>query len=274
MSADRLATQRALVIAARRCMTGLSAGLLHFLAELRDPHTHVILMLPTGFAGQVPDGVEAGRVERSATQRAWYGAGLQRLNMRPRIAQIVLCDDSFVALNPQLLLARSAAAAAELDIAALTLIGAPEPALQSYWLSFAPRPGQDAAAFLGWWQQGGEHSEAAMTQHLRAAGYALGGLLQLDRRERLIAVSRAHACGALHLPTVRQDGFELDPELASALDPTAFAWDKLMAEFGVVSRQLVAENPHRVNIAKLRRWITQTPGAASLFELPQGPAPQ
>jgi len=252
-----------------RCQRHVPQGLSRLLSALTQADAEVVLILADAgpaaqqFAGS---GIRIGYAAGRQTRQQLFRAGLKLLGRPEALSQLILCDDSFVALNPTQLLAQTAARAAQLDLAALTMLEAPEPCLQSYWLSFAGQRAVSSAAFSHWWYTDAGDSDVALTRHFLGAGYRVGSLLRLDRSERIVALCRAHACGALPVASPQGDTFLLDPAAAGQLDPTMFAWDRLLAEFGVVALRLVEENPSAVNIVKLRSWIAAAPGVAPLFE--------
>lgn len=257
----------AVVVAGMRCAGEIPPPLAGLLTAATHAGAEVVLVLGDRSPQSkppVPERVRVGYIERGRSRHAFFRAGLELLCQAATLSQLVLCDDSFVAVNPAQLLSQATAASAGLDLASLTVIEAPEPCLQSYWLSFAARA-LGSAAFNDWWRRESDDSDSSLTRRFLAAGCRAGGLLRLERREQIVALCRAHACGALHSKLESADEFLLDPAAARSLDPTMFAWDSLLASFGVVSLALLEENPHRVNIARLRRWIAETPGVAALF---------
>jgi hypothetical protein len=206
------------------------------------------------------------RAPASGGRFSAYQAGIAHLGDLRALTHLTLFDSSFIALNPAQLCAEALVPPAHLDVAALTMIGAPRPRLQSYWLCFGGPRVLASAAFRDWWAAGGTLDDAAMTAHFTQAGFALGAFLQQDRAERIVSLCRALACGALPLAVPDAGPVALDPDLALRIDPTIFGWDLLFGRWGVVTRELLEAAPCDVNIAALRKWLASTPEAGALVQ--------
>ncbi len=196
-----------------------------------------------------------------------YKIGIDALGIQSLPERLVLLNSSFLILDPQLLCARFFSATPRGDLMGITYCREIALHLQSYWVSFESRRVLQSQAFASWWtdmvpiserQQVVERYEVGMSTHFAQHGFQLASVFRRDRTQKFLALCRIIAInGSLPVPETGLVG--LDPEIGDQCNPTAYNWDALVQQFGIVKFELLKKNPMGINTYHLRRALESDP---------------
>jgi len=203
-----------------------------------------------------------------------YKVGIEALGDRTGLQRLILCNSSFVTLDPRLLCD--------------TFLGAPlEPGLrgistsaeggqwhaQSYWVAFEGGALINSPQFARWWNDMVPISdrnevirryEIGMSVQFAALGIPVKAALVLSLDDLLVAACRAVETRQWRFANLSRS-VTLDLEMARSLNPTHFLWDVLVAQFSIVKLELLAKNPFQLNLARLQARAQASPEVDALL---------
>ncbi len=186
-----------------------------------------------------------------------YRTGLQALGELRAYSRLVLCNSSFITVEPDKLLRGFFEREHAQDCFGLVYSREHRRHLSSFLLSFTPCC-FTAPLFAGWWErmvpindraQVIPRYELGLSSALRHAGFRLGRAYRPTLGEQWVALRRA-------LPTAKRT---LSP---LALNPMLFYWDFVLREFGVAKIELVRADPYGLLDQPTRERLRQICGAA------------
>jgi len=201
---------------------------------------------------------------------ASYRAGLQALGLLAgpsaavRWDRVLLLNSSIVIADPGRLLEAMRSRAGRADLTGLTFSLERQGHLQSYGLVFEGGRILGSESFQRWWQQMPvlsdraqviEQLELGLSLQFARTGFRLEALYRPGPEVQHRAVRRAIDAGHPALP--RERGRPVAPAQAETLNPTHFCWDDLFEHLGVLKLELLARNPHRLNLQPLRRRLME-----------------
>jgi len=240
--------------------------------------TRRVVFVSTGIA---PEGVASLQPYAQVIARENFGydfwsykLGIDALGDRSSLRRLVLCNSSFVTLDPKQLCGEFLTAVEGPAIRGVTINAAPELHVQSYWVSFEHGSLINSAEFAQWWAGMVPISdrnevivryEIGMSTRFAALGIPLRAAFQPTLEELLIALCRGIASRRLKITGLTRN-VTFDLESARGLNPSHFLWDSIMKRFPIVKIDLLRNNPMQMDLAPLISQARATPALQALIE--------
>ena len=199
------------------------------------------------------DEVEANRLKKHAVviQREntgydfWsYKIGIDRLGDLSQFDRVVICNTSFVSLDPSFLVQSFTGPIDQVGLRGLTRCGEMGEHIQSYWLSFEGNRLLMSPEFMAWWKtmlplndrnENINKYEVCISDHFARHGYPLATLFKETANQLLIMLSRAISRGSVFFNLENKlQVIPLDLKYALDLNPTIFGWDFILDQIHII----------------------------------------
>ncbi len=207
------------------------------------------------------DEVEANRLKKHTVviQREntgydfWsYKIGIDRLGDLSQFDRVVICNTSFISLDPAFLVQSFSGPIDEVGLRGLTRCGEMGDHIQSYWLSFEGNRLLMSPEFTSWWatmlplndrNENINKYEVGITGHFARHGYPLTTLFKGTANQLLIMLSRAISRGSVFFNLENKlQVVPLDLKYALDLNPTIFGWDFILDQIKIIKIEQVKFN--------------------------------
>jgi lipopolysaccharide biosynthesis protein len=185
-----------------------------------------------------------------------YKLGIDKLGDLSRFDRIVICNTSFICLNPKFLVQNFTSEILEVGVRSISKSYENSEHLQSYWLSFEGNLLLTSPEFRSWWsqlvpldqrQKNIDLYEIGLSTYFLKLGYSLNALFKIESEHLLMIFCRAVVCGIFNISCINSNElFTIDSSIARNLNPTIYAWDYLLDATGVVKLEQL-----KFNYAKL-----------------------
>ena len=244
--------------------SGLLGASTRNLLDYLQRHNGRVVLVSTGLtrdeALTVPAGVEVIVRDNVGYDFYSYKIGMEAIVDPQNYDYIFIMNNSFVCFEPQKLMD---SVLMELnqpaDILGLTSSREVSPHLQSYFLAFS-RKVVLSAPFRNWWQEVEPISdrqtvinkyELGFSGFLFANGYSMRCAFIPSAKAKLDTLCHAIKLGLYQPELSHEYEVKLDLRLADYFNPTHFAWEELLDQFGIVKRELFEKNPFRLDLTEL-----------------------
>ncbi len=228
----------------------------HALVEEMAKYSNSIIFVSTNL-----DEAEAFRLKKHAVviQREnigydfWsYKLGLDQLGNLSQFDRVVVCNTSFISLDPSFLVQSFTAHVDHVGLRGLTRCGEMGEHIQSYWLSFEGNQLLISPEFATWWDtmlplndrnENINKYEVGISGYFARHGYPLRTLFQETANQLLIMLSRAISRGSVYFNL--ENTLQIVPlDLKDALDlnPTIFGWDFILDQLKILKVEQVKFN--------------------------------
>lgn len=228
----------------------------HALVEEMAKSSHKIVFVSTNLNQD-----EASRLKKYAVviQREntgydfWsYKLGIDQLGDLSQFDRIVICNTSFISLDPSFLVQSFTKPVEQVGLRGLTRCGEMGEHIQSYWLSFEGNQLLISPEFATWWDtmlplndrnENINKYEVGISGYFARHGYPLRTLFQETANQLLIMLSRAISRGSVYfnLENTLQI-VPLDLKYALDLNPTIFGWDFILDQLKILKVEQVKFN--------------------------------
>jgi lipopolysaccharide biosynthesis protein len=181
-----------------------------------------------------------------------YKLGIEQLGDISQFDRIVVCNTSFISLDPSFLVQSFTGPIDQVGLRGLTRCGEMGEHIQSYWISFEGNQLLMAPKFIDWWNgmlplndrnENINQYEVGISRYFSSHGYSLTTLFQETANQLLIMLARAISRGSVyfHLENTLQI-VPLDLKYALDLNPTIFGWDFILDQLKILKVEQVKFN--------------------------------
>ncbi len=207
------------------------------------------------------DEAEANRLKKHAIviQREntgydfWsYKLGIEQLSELSQFERIVVCNTSFISLDPSYLVQSFTGPVDQVGLRGLTRCGEMGEHIQSYWLSFEGNQLLMSPEFATWWDtmlplndrnENINKYEVGISGYFTNHGYTLSTLFQETANQLLIMLSRAISRGSVFFNLENKlQVVPLDLKYALDLNPTIFGWDFILDQIKIIKIEQIKFN--------------------------------
>jgi hypothetical protein len=181
-----------------------------------------------------------------------YKIGIEALGDLIDYERIIICNTSFVCLDPILLLQKFTQEISEYSLVGVTKSNEKKEHLQSYFISFEGNEFLNSKDFEYWWlsmeplnkrSENIDSYEVGMTQYFLQKNYKIKSMCELRPEHLLIMFARALNRGVIKTESnLDTEIVTLDLSHARNLNPTIYAWDFLMKSFGIIKMEQILYN--------------------------------
>lgn len=181
-----------------------------------------------------------------------YKLGIDQLGDISQFDRIVICNTSFVSLDPSFLVQSFTGPVDQVGLRGLTRCGEMEEHIQSYWLSFEGNRLLISPEFRSWWatmlplndrNENINKYEVGISGYFARHGYPLRTLFQETANQLLIMLSRAISRGSVFFNLENKlQVVPLDLKYALDLNPTIFGWDFILDELKILKIEQIKFN--------------------------------
>ena len=228
----------------------------HALVEEMAKSSNKIVFVSTNL-----DEFEANRLKKHAQviQREntgydfWsYKLGIDQLGDLSQFDRIVICNTSFISLDPSFLVQSFTGPVDQVGLRGLTRCAEMGEHIQSYWLSFEGNRLLMSSEFVAWWKtmlplndrnENINKYEVGISGYFARHGYPLRTLFQETANQLLIMLSRAISRGSVFFNLENKlQVVPLDLKYALDLNPTIFGWDYILDQIKIIKIEQVKFN--------------------------------
>ena len=178
--------------------------------------------------------------------------GIEELGDLSQYERIVICNTSFISLDPKYLVQSFTGPIEQVGLRGLTRCGEMGEHIQSSWLSFEGNRLLMSPEFATWWEtmlplndrsENINKYEVGISGYFARHGYPLRTLFQETANQLLIMLSRAISRGSVYfnLENTLQI-VPLDLKYALDLNPTIFGWDFILDQLKILKVEQVKFN--------------------------------
>ncbi len=239
----------------------------HSLVEEMTKSSHMIVFVSTNLNQDEADRLKkyAVVIQRENTgYDFWsYKLGIDQLGDLSQFDRIVICNTSFISLDPSFLVQSFTGSVDQIGLRGLTRCGEMGDHIQSYWLSFEGNRLLMSPEFATWWDtmlplndrnENINNYEVGISGYFARHGYPIRTLFQGTANQLLIMLSRAISRGSVFFNLKNKlQVVPLDLKYALDLNPTIFGWDFIMDQIKIVKiEQLKFNYGHQYLDEKLR----------------------
>jgi rhamnosyltransferase len=229
---------------------------IHALVEEMAKHSKNIVFVSTNL-----NETEANRLKMHAQviQREntgydfWsYKLGIEQLGELSQFDRIVICNTSFISLDPSFLVQSFTGPIDQAGLRGLTRCGEMGEHIQSYWLGFEGNQLLVSPEFATWWHtmlplndrnENINKYEVGISGYFSHHGYPLRTLFQETANQLLIMLSRAISRGSVFFNLENKiQVVPLDLKYALDLNPTIFGWDFILDELKILKIEQIKFN--------------------------------
>ena len=188
-----------------------------------------------------------------------YKLGIVKLGDLNQFDRIVICNTSFIVLDPTFLVTSFTGPVNEIGLLGLSRNGEMGDHIQSYWISFEGVQLLKSPEFSEWWSSllplddrtdNINKYEVGLSTYFSSSGYKLKSLFQATENQLLIMLARAIGSGFIVLDFKGKIDLEKNLTMASfdittalTLNPTAFGWDFLLDSVKIIKIEQIKFNP-------------------------------
>ena len=173
-----------------------------------------------------------------------YKLGIEQLSELSQFERIVVCNTSFISLDPSYLVQSFTGPVDQVGLRGLTRCGEMGEHIQSYWLSFEGNQLLMSPEFATWWDtmlplndrnENINKYEVGISGYFARYGYPLTTLFQETANQLLIMLSRAISRGSVFFNLENKlQVIPLDLKYALDLNPTIFGWDFILDQIHII----------------------------------------
>lgn len=194
-----------------------------------------------------------------------YKVGIDSLNNRYALDQLILFNNSFICLDPIKLAAVTITNIKSNTVCGITMSEEKSKHIQSYWLSIEGNSLINSATFCDFWkfmipitnrEKVIEEYEIGLSTKLLDSGIELRSIFQPTNEEYLIAICRAIAHGGFKTGEINES-FSINTNYGKMLNPTHYLWDKLLKLTSIIKLELIKSNPTRQDVELLLSSLTE-----------------
>jgi lipopolysaccharide biosynthesis protein len=187
-----------------------------------------------------------------------YKLGIEHLGDLSQFERIVVCNTSFIALDPSFLVKSFTGPVEEIGLLGLSRNGDMGDHIQSYWISFEGTQLLNSPEFFGWWSSlmplndradNINKYEVGLSSYFSKHGYSLRTLFQATPNHLLIMLARAISGGSVIVRLENNLDLKnklqivpLDLAYALGLNPTVYGWDFLLDHLKILKIEQIKFN--------------------------------
>ena len=181
-----------------------------------------------------------------------YKIGIEALGDLREYDRIIICNTSFVCLDPNLLLQKFTQELSEYSLIGVTKSNEKKEHLQSYFISFEGKEFINSKDFEYWWLsmeplneriENIDSYEVGMTQYFLQKNYKIKSICEMRPEQLIIMFARALNRGVIKIESnLNTEIVTLDLSHAKNLNPTIYAWDILMRSIGIIKIEQILHN--------------------------------
>lgn len=250
----------AVVVAHYHAEGRLAGDLLELVKEFAHGNRQVIFVstgLSDDGAAQLAPYARVMRRENFGYDFWSYKVGLEALGDLSGYSRLLICNSSFVTLDPPLLCGEYFQPVTAPAVRGLTACRDQGYHLQSYWISFEGAALIGSPAFRDWWarmtpisdrKQVIDRYERGLADWFMKAGFVAREAYRPSREDQLVAICRALESRNWRLDPGAHTHVQLELSAAERLNPTHVLWDVLAQRYGIIKLELLKRNPMRLNL--------------------------
>ena len=178
-----------------------------------------------------------------------YKIGIDQLGDMSQFDRIVVCNTSFISIDPLFLVSSFTGIVEQVGLRGLTRCGEMSEHIQSYWISFEGKSLLNSPEFMQWWdgmlslndrKENIIHHEVGISTYFLNKGYPISTLFKETTGQLLIMLSRAISTGSIivniedYSQTSESQIVPLDLKYAYGLNPTIYAWDFIIDQIKIL----------------------------------------
>jgi len=196
-----------------------------------------------------------------------YKLGIDALGELTGLDRVLLCNSSFVTLDPALLCQSILGEVEAPALRGLTLSADGVVHAQSYWVSFEHPDLILSPEFSQWWsdmvpisdrQEVIDRYERGMSAYFADMGFPVTACFVPDYSDILVGMCRAAASRRIKFVDVKRE-FSVDLDTFRILNPTHFLWDAVAERFGILKHDLIKHNPQGLDLSELQARMLSDP---------------
>jgi len=187
-----------------------------------------------------------------------YKIGIEQLGDLSQFERVVICNTSFISLDPYLLVKSFTGHVKQIGLRGLSRNRDMGDHIQSYWISFEGTQLLKSNEFAGWWStltplndrtENINKYEVGLSNYFSSYGYNLDTLFQASENQLLVMLARAIGGGSILLNVENKldvknnlNMVSLDLTYALSLNPTVFGWDFLLDKLKILKIEQIKFN--------------------------------